>query len=346
MNMWGVLAMLIYVGAYTDEVHTNGFHIIELDSTDGALKSICSYPIEQAHFAALDPSGKYVYVNEKDGLGSLAIAADGTLSRRDFVSLGGKAMCHVSWMADGVAWAAYSNGKAGHVKVVDGKFGEGTTADSAGAGPNLPRQSASHPHCAMPCPDGRHYAVCDLGLDSVTIYPGGVTCPTLPKGAGPRHIIYHPNGRLAFIVFELGDMIAAYRCAADGRLLEMLDERHTVGARAGKPVDAAVTVRDIGTAAAIRFSPDGKRVIVSNRFEHSLAVFDFDVETGALKHVATSVLPGSWPRDFIFVGETRALVTMERSGDIHSLAYDPASGRFEVLSSLHGYFRPIALLKR
>ena len=96
-------------------------------------------------------------------------------------------------------------------------------------------------------------------------------------------------------------------------------------------------------AAAIRFSPDGRRVVVSNRGENSLLAFGFDPATGALAAGARSLLPGSWPRDFIFVSDTLALVTMERSGEVLSLRYDPATGSFSVLSALSGLFRPVAL---
>ena len=37
------------------------------------------------------------------------------------------------------------------------------------------------------------------------------------------------------------------------------------------------------------------------------------------------MLPGSWPRDFIFVTETLALVAMERSGDVLALRYEAAT---------------------
>jgi hypothetical protein len=34
---------------------------------------------------------------------------------------------------------------------------------------------------------------------------------------------------------------------------------------------------------------------------------------------------------------------MERSGEVHALAYDAATGRFEVCATLDGLFRPVAL---
>ena len=95
----------------------------------------------------------------------------------------------------------------------------------------------------------------------------------------------------------------------------------------------------------MRLAPEGGKVVASNRGEQSLVAFGFDAKTGALDFKARSVLPGSWPRDFIFLSDTLALAAMERSGEVHSLRYDPATGSFRVLSTLGGLHRPVALLK-
>ncbi|MGN0875877.1 MAG: hypothetical protein ACI4TC_01245, partial [Kiritimatiellia bacterium] len=49
-------------------------------------------------------------------------------------------------------------------------------------------------------------------------------------------------------------------------------------------------------------------------------------------------------RDFIFVSPTLALVAMERSGEVHVLYYDVATGDFKTIATLGGLFRPVALL--
>lgn len=97
--------------------------------------------------------------------------------------------------------------------------------------------------------------------------------------------------------------------------------------------------------AAIRFSPDGKRVIVSNRGYDSLTVFDYDLASGKLTFKARSVLPGSWPRDFLFIpGTDFVVVTMERSGTLLTVRYDAETGVFTPVDTLHGLHRPVAVL--
>jgi 6-phosphogluconolactonase len=176
----------------------------------------------------------------------------------------------------------------------------------------------------------------DLGLDRVVRYPDGLVIPTPPPGAGPRHLLFHPNGSLGFLLYELGNRLASFRLRADGSF-EFLDAKPTL-----PPGDTGRGYNG-DLAAAIRLSPDGRRVVVSNRGENSLLAFDFDPATGALATGARTLLLGSWPRDFLFVSDTLALAAMERSGEVLSLRYDPATGAFSLLSRLSGIFRPVAL---
>ena len=88
-----------------------------------------------------------------------------------------------------------------------------------------------------------------------------------------------------------------------------------------------------------------KRIVVSNRGEDSLAVYDFDSATGRLAFKARTFLAGSWPRDFMFVTENLALVALERSGEVHALRYNGATGEFKMIATLGGLFRPVALCK-
>ena len=157
-----------------------------------------------------------------------------------------------------------------------------------------------------------------------------------PAGAGPRHLLFHPNRHLAFLVSELGNLISTLRWDAETgfRLLDMQSTLPPGDTGRGPNGDLA---------AAIRLTPDLKRIVVSNRGENSLVAFDFDEATGRLAFKGRTLLPGSWPRDFIFVTETLALAAMERSGEVHTLRYETSTGKFEVISTLGNLFRPVAL---
>ena len=329
--------MVVVIGCYTDNGNTNGLHACEVDAATGAIRAVASYAVDNPLYFARD--GEMLYATSGDGL--VSFRTDGaSISPVDRVSLGGRGMCHVSVMPGGgrVAWAAYSNGLAGSVEVSGGKFGKVVSHEHKGSGPNLPRQNASHPHCAVPTPDGKGYAVCDLGLDSIVSYPSGTSFGTTPAGAGPRHVLFHPGGCLAFVVFELGNQLGVYGWSEAEGFGRLLDQVRTL------PEWPTGRGYNGDLAAAVRLSPDGRRVIMSNRGEQSLVSYRFDEATGRLSDCVRTVLPGSWPRDFIFLTDTLALVAMERSGELHTLRYDPGKGSFNVLSTLGGFHRPVAVL--
>lgn len=329
-------ATTLFLGAYTDDAHPNGLRTLALDETTGQMAVTAEYPVSNALYQALSPDGRVLYSCTGRGLASFRVEG-ARLAKVDEVEIG-TCVCHVAALPDGehVVFADYLGGFAGSVQVSEGRFGEIVRHQHRGSGPNLPRQGAAHCHQALPTPDGKSYCVVDLGMDEIVTYPGRCVFKTLPAGAGPRHLLFHPNGRLAFLVSELGNLVTSLRWnAADGFA----------------PIDTLPTLPpgDTGRgangdlAAAIRFTPDGKRIVVSNRGENSLVAYDFDETTGRLRQKARTLLPGNWPRDFVFVGDALALVALERSGTVLSLRYDADGGTFHVVSTLAGLFRPVAL---
>jgi len=332
--------MTAYLGCYTDEAHANGLKVLELDERSGVMSVVAERPVSNALYQALSPDGKYLYSCTGEGLASFR--ADG-LEPVDSIPLG-NCVCHVSAMPDGkrVAFADYIGGFAGSVEVADGRFGKAVKHQHSGCGPNLPRQDKAHCHQAMPTPDGKGYCVVDLGLDQIVEYPSRRVFKTSPAGEGPRHLLFHPNGRLAFLVSELGNLVTSLSWSpVDG--FKALDSLSTLE-NPVNPVNPVLNTDSSRLAAAIRFTPDMKRIVVSNRGENSLVVFDFDEATGRLAFKARTILPGDWPRDFLFVSDTLALVAMERSGCVHALGYDRDGGGFRVVSTLSNLFRPVALL--
>ena len=355
----------IALGCYTDASHPNGLKMLELDESSGVMSVLAERHVSNALYQALSSDGKYIYSCTGEGLASFR--AEG-LEPVDSISLG-SCVCHVAVMPDGkrVAFADYIGGFAGSVEVEDGRFGQVVKHQHSGSGPNLPRQDKAHCHQAIPMPNGEGYCVVDLGLDQIVEYPSGRVFRTLPSGAGPRHLLFHPNGRLAFLVYELGNFVSSLSWSpADGfKLLDTYSTvidlsrkerkdhkgelftnstRSTRSTRLNNLVNPVNPVKN-NQAAAIRFTPDGRRVVVSNRGENSLVVFDFDESTGKLAFKSRTMLKGDWPRDFIFVSDSLALVACERSGEVLGLNYEKDTGVFKTVATLGGLFRPVSLLK-
>lgn len=76
-----------------------------------------------------------------------------------------------------------------------------------------------HTHCAVTDPYTRSFLfVCDLGQDKVLHYcpcdVSGKLIPTgevfLEKGTGPRHLVFHPTLKTAYVVNELRSTVSVF----------------------------------------------------------------------------------------------------------------------------------------
>lgn len=330
-------AIAVYVGCNADAGHPMGVHVLSVNLQSGVVEKIGSRRLNHAVYLAYAPDGRYVYSCSDTGLASFAVEGS-SLSMVDEVPLPG-GPCHISAMPDGrrLAWAEYMGGTCGSVEVADGRFAKVVVHRHSGSGPNLPRQAGPHCHQAVLTPDGKGYCVVDLGLDQIVEYPSGRTFHTSPAGAGPRHLLFRPNGRLAFLVYEMGNLVSSLSWSPEAGFT-LMDTQPTLFG------DSVSFESKNNLAAAIRFTPDGKCIVVSNRGENSLVVFDFDEATGKLTFKARTLLSGDWPRDFAFAGDDIVLVAFERSGEVQTLRYDSESGMFAPLVTLGGFYRPLAVL--
>lgn len=151
-----------------------------------------------------------------------------------------------------------------------------------GPGPNHDRQEASHPHGCTLDPSGKFVLVPDLGMDVVHVFrpdlsTGKLTeCPPLRAnaGSGPRHAVFwSPKGAdsplFLYLVGELTATVTGYQVSYEpdgsGMTFRELFVTSTLGDRkSSKPV----------LAAEIATSPDGRFLLVSNRFDATYASND------------------------------------------------------------------------
>lgn len=347
--MSGILAMLVYIGCYTDAKNSDGIVAVDI-LPSGEMRVVEKYKIDNAIYLTRSPDGMRVYSSDANGIVAF-LDENGSLKETDRLNLNMRCICHLSVSADGkkVFFAEYIEGKAGSVEVDGGVFGKCVVHSHSGSGPNKPRQNSAHCHQAVPSPDGGGYIVVDLGIDSLVEYrfdaegkdsessSGRVFKSTLP-GAGPRHLVFHDNGKMAFVVSELYNKLESVQWDCAQGFTKTFCRVNTLASDDNGRSEG----RDL--AAAVRMAPCGKRVVMSNRGENSLVVFDCDEKSGNLQFKSRTLLPGSWPRDFVFLSPTLAMVTMERSGEVHTLRYDPETSEFKVLSTLGGLYRPVVAL--
>src|SRR5262249_4465123 len=144
-------------------------------------------------------------------------------------------------------------------------------------------------------PDNRFALACDLGLDKVLVYkfdalhgkltPNQPEAGMVPPGSGPRHLAFHPDGKYAFVINEMGSSITSFRYDAKKGTLTPIETLSTIPG----PVPG-------NSCAEIAIHPSGKWVYGSNRGHNSIAIFSFDEKTGKLTPQGHTPTRGKTPR--------------------------------------------------
>jgi 6-phosphogluconolactonase len=336
----------LIIGTYTERLphvtgKADGILSASFDPVSGRIGPVATLAAARnPTYLALSASGEHLYAaNEthtfdgQPGGGITAYARDprtGQLTRLNGGPSIGEAPCHIALDRTGrfAATANYGVG-AGSVTVYrlepDGSLGERTDhVRPAGSGPNPVRQAAAHAHMIATDPVTGEVLVADLGADSVLAYaldsagrlaPRGAVHRAVP-GAGPRHLAFHPGGRHLFVVNELASTVTALSRQNDG----------------GFTVTDQVPTRPAGVsgqnlAAAIRVTPSGRHVLVSNRGHDSLTVLRFDPAAASLSLVGSTPSAGAFPRDFILTRDGRHVILASQDSDLlASYEFDDETG--------------------
>ncbi len=325
---------LVFVSGYAP-ADQSGIQACWFDPSTGTLTPFGALSgIRSPSYLALHPNGHWLYAVSETSMGGDATHG-GVCSVRyecqpftaeivNQQSTLGDHPCHLRLDATG-RWLVASNYSSGSVNLFpvgeDGALREMTDlVQHHGHSVNPQRQEGPHAHSATLSPDGRYIIIADLGLDKLLVYTldpsrgklishsGVATRP----GAGPRHLAFHPNGRILYVANELDSTVSVYDF---------------------EPTTAALTERQFlstlpapnpaNTVADIHLSPNGGRVYVSNRGDNSIAVFAAD-EAGLLAQVTIAPCGGNWPRCFALSPDGRfMLVANQYSNEVVVLPLTP-----------------------
>lgn len=214
-----------YVGCYTGGANARGISVFHYDTATNAmtLAGIVA-PVASPSFIVLDSTKRFLYSGNESGAGSAsAFAINGNTGALRFLNSqgaggqpahvaihpGGKHLLTANYTGGTVAvFSINADGSlAGNPQIV-AHFGE--------LGSNAARQEAPHPHMVLPDASGGYVLVNDLGLDATIIYAfdaGRITEVNRiasAAGAGPRHLAWHPNGRIVYSINELSNTLNTY----------------------------------------------------------------------------------------------------------------------------------------
>jgi 6-phosphogluconolactonase len=320
---------IVYLGSFTSSGNPRrrGLETGEVDRATGRLTVTGHVEgVPDASFLALSPDRRTLYaVNELKPRGTVIALDIGGDPRRPSVlnsqPSGGSGPTHLSVHPGGrhLLTANYGDGTvAVHPLSADGRIGPPT---------DIARHPGeAHAHQALADPSGQWVVAADIGVHGVFVYgldPGAGKLRLhqhlrLRDGFGPRHLVFHPGGRYAYILGERASevTVAAWDAAAG---------RFTPGQVIGTLGNAAP---GRNFAAGIQLSRDGRFLYASNRGHDSIAMFRVEASGERLAFDGTAPSGGAWPRHFALDPSERWLyVANQRSNAVSWLPRDAGSGK-------------------
>ncbi len=315
----------LIIGTYTNEGSSEGIYVYTFNKETGELLyKNKTTDIENPSFLTLSPDRKNIYAVSEFGSDSIGMvyaydfdAESGALTFKNKVSAGGNGPCYVSVdkMNSYVFTANYGSGSLAAIPILDdgslsqdiqeiynkGNLVEGT-------------EGPSRMHSVVTSPDNRYLFAANLGTDKIGVYSFNEKAKTnslkelefvsLPEKSGPRHFVFHPNRKYAYLIQELDGGITAFNYD-DGKLNEMQN----------------VSIIPEGfqgsfATADIQISPDGLFLYGSNRLElNEIVIYSIDQENGSLTFVNRESSLGKNPRNFAIDPSGNFLLVANQTSD-------------------------------
>lgn len=294
----------MYIGGYTADLHV-------ADCAAGALTLTGTVPgVPGASFLAFSPDRRFLYATNEphDTVTALDLANPTKPVVLNRVPTGA-GPTHLTVHGNHLLTANYTDGTiAVHPRSASGHLAPPT---------DLVRHNGSDPHAhqILPDPSGRFLLATDLGADAVFVYTlraGTLTrqhALSLTPGTGPRHLAFHPDGELVYILGELRPEITVATFSA-GRLTP--HSTLAIAAPGNHPAELALT-------------RDAPFLYATVRGDNTIVTLVPDGPT--LIPVSTVPTGGDWPRHLTLSPDERHLyVCNQRSGTITHLSRDPTTG--------------------
>ncbi|HUB33220.1 MAG TPA: lactonase family protein [Bryobacteraceae bacterium] len=343
--------------------HGQGIYLFEIDRATAALTERALFPNPfNPSWLAFHPSRTYLYSgNETPSFegrsGSVsAYAVDGAtgqLSPINTVSSHGAGPAYVSVHPSGkfVLVANYAGGTIAVLPIgAQGELGAATDVHEdqgaiAGRRPTsgppgsfaLSGHDRPHAHMILPDAAGNFVFHADLGLDRIFIWkfdaekgrllPNSPDSVSVPAGDGPRHFVFHPNGRVFYSLQEESSTIVTY------------DYEPARGTLASRGTVSTLPKGFGGTnyTSEIAIAPGARYLYAANRLHDSIAWFAIS-RSGDLTLAGEEPTRGDYPRSFTIDPAGTFLFCCNQRGDaVTSFRIDPRTGAL----SFTGQYTPL-----
>ncbi len=346
----------LYVGAYTQE-EDEGIYLYKFNSNEGSLNYLNTTEgvINPSYLAINTKRNLLIAVNETEdfeGKKSGAVTSfsikpsDGSLEKISQVASGGSSPCYVSINknASSAFVANYTGGNVSVFPILSNGVLQSYSdlKQHIGSGPVKGNQNSPHAHAIVLSPDEHFAIVEDLGIDKVMSYAinekeGKLDLKNefeLAPGSGPRHLVFHPNKKLVFVISELNSTISSYTYdAKSGKLTQVMSVSTLPEGFEGA-----------NSCADIHVSPDGRFLYGSNRGHDSIVIFAIDKKTGNLDFVDHRSVNGKTPRNFIIDPTGKfLLVANQNSNNIVVFKIDRETGKLKTNGEEVKVSKPVCL---
>jgi 6-phosphogluconolactonase len=345
-----------YVGARTTKergARGNGLNVYRVDGKTGVWTHIQLLgDLVNPSFLAFDRTHNYLYVVHGDLSDISAFAVDRTTGRLTAInrrSTEGKNPVHLA-VDPSNSFVVVANHITSTLALLpresDGSLGEviDLVKLEGKIGPHRVEQPFSKPHQTEFDPSGKFIVVPDKGLDRIFTFRIDIDSRKLVQvgkpaevreGAGPRHIAFHPNGRLAYVINELDSTVTSYRFdPANGALeafqtLSALPDFFNGNSRGSE----------------IGLSVDGRTLYASNRGYDSVAMFAVNQVDGRLSSAGWQTSNGKTPRFFALDPSGRSMfVANEESDSIVTCRIEPSNGKLTMPEATVSVGSPVCIV--
>ena len=316
----------LLVGGYNDKTPGKGIYVYIFNESSGKTKLISSTDsVKNPSYLAIGAAGRFVFActeTRTPEAGSVsAFRFNKKSGKIEFInkqSSGGENPVYVSihkngnWLVSG----SYTSGTLAVFPLKDDgsilPYKQNIHHPSSGSHPN---QIKSRVHAVVFSPSYDRLFVPDLGLDKIFQYRfdgnaempiGDTSFTAVSTGSGPRHFTFHPNGKYAYLIEEMGGAVMAYMYNPFNGKLDSIQRILT------HHEDSTGNFQ----SADIHVSPDGKFLYVSNRTrQNNIAIFSLDQNTGSLKLLGYESTRGRTPRNFVIDPSGKFLLVANQGSD-------------------------------
>jgi 6-phosphogluconolactonase len=342
---------LIYIA--TQDPARMGITVAEFDSATGTLSAprMMIETRDPAHFT-LSADGKHLYMCNTGTPGGISAFAvenrkTGALRLLNHKESKGRGPSYVSVDGSG-KYVLDANYGGGFVEVYslakDGSLDQQTAFVQHIGSSTHPRQTKPYAHWFRTDPSNKYGLVADLGTDQIVVYgfdaktgkltPNDPPFAKVPGGMGPRHLVFHPNGKWIYGIAELANEVMAFRWDGSKGALTQFQSVKTL----------ADGFKDPSTAAEIAVRADGKFLYATNRGEDSIVVYAIDPASGELAWKQRVPSGGKVPRYFTFDPTNKWFIVSNQDGaNVNVFSVDAKTGELAQKGEPIALVKPMAL---